>query len=107
MPGMDALAPLRTDTSKGFLTSPSFLPQLLFRLFKRLENLLSDFLGKRFSVLVILVARLRRDGKAVGYGKTEIHHLGKVGSFAAQKLAHFAVSFIEQVNVLCHISSSI
>ena len=92
---------------QGIFDVAQLFAQLLFRLFKRLENLLSDFLGKRFSVLVILVARLRRDGKAVGYGKTEIHHLGKVGSFAAQKLAHFAVSFVEQVNVLCHISSSI
>ncbi len=83
MPGMEARAPERTETSRGLFRSPNFLP-----------------LVDLAAVFVILGAGFGGDGEALGNGHADVGHLGQVGTLAAQQLTHLGVAFGEQVNVL-------
>ena len=67
------------------------------------ENLRLNIGVDLLAVLVILRARFRRNGEALGNGKTETGHFRKVGAFAAEKLAHFRITLGEEVAILfCH-----
>ncbi len=75
---------------------------------------LFDFGFKTIRVRTVIVIKCRadfgRDGKAGRDRKAEIAHLGKVGTFAAQKLAHIGTSFgataTEAVNPFGHLAFS-
>ena len=65
-----------------------------------LHDLSHDLVVDLLTVFIILRAGFGRNGKALGDGKTDVGHLGKVRALAAQKLTHRGVAFREQVNVL-------
>ena len=55
-------------------------------------------------VLVVVLAGLCGDGETGGDGKVKARHLGEVGAFATQELAHLGAALREPVDVL-HSSS--
>ena len=90
MPGMEARAPERTETSRGFSLSPNFLPVMRFHLDDVLHDLRLDIVVDFAAVFIILRAGFGGNGEALGNRQTETGHLRQVGALAAQQLAHFA-----------------
>ena len=55
------------------------------------------------TVFIVLGARLGGNSEALGYGQADVSHFGEVRALAAQKLAHFGVTFGKKITVLfCH-----
>jgi len=69
-----------------------------FHLVDILHDLGLDLVVDLATVLIILSAGLGGNGKALGNGKADLGHLGKVGAFAAKKLTHGGVAFAEKVD---------
>ena len=93
MPGMEARAPERTETSRV----AKLLAGDLFQTLEMLEDVSGDIVIDLTAVCIVLGAGIRSDGEALGHGHTEVGHLGQVGTLAAQQLAHLAVALREKV----------
>ena len=102
MPGIENLAPKRTDTSRGFLGIAELLAGLLARLpagpARVCSHMPSGELARRLSV--VLVAGFGGDGEARGYGKACLGHGCEAGALAAQKVTPRAVAFLEEIDPL-------
>ena len=58
------------------------------------------------AVLIILGARLGRDGEALRNRKTDLGHLGKVRAFTSEELTHRCVSLGKEIDILlCHLKN--
>ena len=93
MPGIEAAAPERTETSSGFLSSPNFLPSFLFQH----GDVLADFVHQARRAASCRSCssgrRLGGDGEAGGHRQADAGHVGQVGAFAAEELLLLAVAF--------------
>ncbi len=63
-----------------------------------LIDLCSDLCIDLTAILIVLCARFCCDGEALRYRKTNVGHLGKVGTLTTQKLTHVCVALRKQVN---------
>ena len=100
MPGMEARAPERTETSRGFSRSPNFLPVMLLQLGDILHDLRLDLVVDLLAVLIVLGAGLGGDGEALGHRQANVGHFGQVGTLAAKQLPHVGVALAEQIDIL-------
>ena len=93
MPGIDARAPERTDTSSGLAGSPKRLPTTLLDLTQVAVDLrrASDG-GVAAAVRVEVRADLGGDREAGRDGQPEAGHLGEVGALAAEQLLHRGIA---------------
>ena len=78
MPGMDALAPERTETKSGFL-----------------KDLRLCVLVNGLAVIVIVCARLGGNCETVRDRKTNIGHLSQVRTLTAKEITHVGTAFVE------------
>ena len=92
MPGMENLAPERTDTRSGFAGSPKPLPEMASTSLTRLEDVLPEARGQLLAGREVVVAGFRRDGEAGRGGQTGVGHLGEAGALAAEEVLHGAVA---------------
>ena len=107
MPGMDARAPLRTETRRGFSGIAEALAGDGFHLLDVNKDLSDDLVVDLLAVLIVLSAGLGGDGEALGNGHAQAGHLSQVSALAAQQLTHGTVAFGKQVYILgCHCFSS-
>ena len=91
MPGIEARAPERTDTSSGIcrVAEPGADRLLDARRAPSATCVLQ--LGRIAAVVVVEVgADLGRDREAGRHRQAEIAHLGEVGALAAEQVAHVA-----------------
>ena len=100
MPGMEARAPERTETSSGFFEVAEFFAGHLLHLADILHDLRHDLVVDLAAVLIVLGAGLGGDGEALGNGKSDVGHLGQVCAFAAQQFTHGSVALAEQIDIL-------
>ena len=92
MPGIEARAPERTETSSGFFGSPSLAPIDFFDLGERGGDLGLQ-LGRVGVVLLVVVgADLGGDGEARRHRQPEARHLGQIGALAAEQVAHIGAA---------------
>ncbi len=106
MPGIEARAPERTDTSSGLVPSPKVLPASLADIGKRLIDLTRQFLRIGLAVGVEMGADFGGDGEARRDRQAEIGHFGKVCTLAAEQVLHVRLAFglaaAEAVNPFRH-----
>jgi hypothetical protein len=90
MPGMDARAPERTETSSGFRVCgvAKGLAGDAADLTQRGRDLLFQLLRIGFSVRVIIRADLGRNGESGRHRQPEARHLREPRALAAEQLAH-------------------
>jgi hypothetical protein len=107
MPGIEARAPERTETSSGI---PEYLSSQLADMRKRRRDLCLQVIRIALRIGVIIGADLGRDGEARRHRQAEIGHFGKVRALAAQQIFHvrfaFGLAVAEGVDPLRHQSSS-
>ena len=91
MPGIENLAPDRTDTSSGSSASPSLLPHAR----SRVDRCSSTSSAARLAGAggQVGAARFRADGEARWHGQPQLHHLGQVGALAPEQVLLVLVSF--------------
>ncbi len=106
MPGIEARAPERTDTSSGFSGSPKVLPAMTPTCGERRLDLAVEVAGIGLAVCVVIGADLGRDGEAGGHRQAQIAHLGEVRALAAEQIAHsgltLGLAVAERVHPLRH-----
>ena len=90
MPGIEARAPERTDTSSGAVASPKVAPTVLADVRQRGLDLLLETVRQLAAVGVVGRAHLGGDGEARRHRQAEARHLRQVGALAAQQLLHAA-----------------
>ena len=100
MPGMEARAPERTETSRGLSLIAKLLANLLFQLLQVYKDVSHDILIDLAAIGVVLGAGLGGNGKSGGHGHAGIGHLGQVGALAAQQLTHVLVALFKHIEVL-------
>ena len=104
MPGIEARAPERTDTSSGEVTSPKRGADRLADLGERRLDLLLEAVRQLAAVGVVGGADLGGDGEARRHRQAEARHLGEVGALAAQQVLHVGravgLAGAEQVDAL-------
>ena len=100
MPGMLKAAPERTDTSRGFSTSPNPLPVSLLELLHVGHDVVPQARRKLLARGVVGVARLGRDREARRDRQPRVRHLGEAGALAAEERAHRRVALAEGVDQL-------
>ena len=86
MPGMDARAPERTETSSRLAGSPKRAAGDAADLRERGVDLRFEFGRMRLAVGVVVVAGVRRDGEAGRHRQAEAAHFGQVGALAAEQV---------------------
>ena len=94
MPGIENLAPDRTDTSSGFSVDPSVAPAAFSSLFRCSCDLAIDRGGNLAVLLVVDVADVGGDREAGRHRQAGVGHLGETRALAAR-----AASFIVAVAV--------
>ena len=106
MPGIEARAPERTDSSSGSAASPKRLAHLLLDEGHALQHLGLDQL--QHGVLALFGehgAGLGADGEAGRHGDAQAAHLGQVGALAAEQVLHrcgaIGAGSTKHVNALC------
>ena len=87
MPGIEARAPERTETSSGFSRSPNRAAGEPADLRERRLDLGLELLRIGFAVPVEVGADLGGDGEAGRHRQAEIGHLGEVRALAAEEIA--------------------
>src|SRR5579883_1058378 len=92
IPGIENLAPERTETRSGDSASPN-LCQQLFQPGQSLIHFLPDGVRKLIAIFEINPACGCRNCKSGWDGQPRIGHLGKARTFAAQNVFHVALSF--------------
>jgi hypothetical protein len=94
MPGMEARAPERTDSSSGSLALPNCLPISVSRNFTPAKYFA---LNQREDSLATLLsesgASLGADGEARRHGNAQPTHLGQVGPLATEQVLHGGGAF--------------
>ncbi len=105
MPGIDARAPERTDSSSGSAASPNVLPISCST--KATPCSTSASISFERVLLALLGedgAGLGADGEARGHGDAQAAHLGQVGALAAEQVLHrrraLGARGAEQIDVL-------
>ena len=98
MPGMEALAPERTETSSGLCSIAKLFAGQLLQLSQILKDLRLDFRADLLAVLIVLGAGLSGDGEALRNRHAQNGHLSKVGTLAAEQLTHLGVALGESIN---------
>ena len=93
MPGIDARAPERTDTSSGFSGEPNFFARYMLKLCDIVINIALKAFGQTFSVFIIHIACFGCYCEALGYRESENGHFREVGALAAKQLTHLSVRF--------------
>ena len=88
MPGIEARAPERTDTSSGVVDVAEVAPTASPTSLQRLVDLRLQALGQLAPVRVVGVADLGGDREAGRHGQAQARHLGEVGALAAEQLRH-------------------
>ena len=91
MPGMEARAPERTETSSGDVASPNVAPTAL-PISASAASTSAQAVGQLAAVGVVGRAHLGGDGEARRHRQAEARHLGEVGALAAQQLLHVGVA---------------
>jgi hypothetical protein len=86
MPGIETAAPLRTETSSGFLLSPKTSAKLLFQGLYFLLHGIHQRARKLLPCFVIGVAHLGRDRESWWDRQANPRHFSQVGTLAAQQL---------------------
>ena len=93
MPGIEARAPERTETSSGALPSPKPRPVMRPTSASRRVHSLGQAVGIAFAVFVIMRADFRRDRETGRDWQAEIGHFGQIGALAAEQVAHVGCTF--------------
>ena len=93
MPGIEARAPERTETSKGLPGSPKLAPTILADIGQRRLDLVRQSLGILIVVAVKAGADLGGDGETGRHRQAEIGHLGEIGALAAEQRLHAGAAF--------------
>ena len=110
IPGIENLAPLRTETSSGSFASPRRLPISSRAARARWSISASISSGSAPLLLLEEVAGGRRDGEAGRDRQAGVRHLRQAGALAAQRVLHALVAVrlaaAEEVDVLGHSSTS-
>ena len=88
MPGIEARAPERTETSSGRSGSPKPRADRLLDAGQRVGDLRLQIGRVGLAVGVETGADLGRDREARRHRQAEIAHLGQVGALAAEQVAH-------------------
>ena len=88
MPGIEARAPERTETSSGFSASPKFLPAMRPTSASAASTCGFRSFGIGLAVGVEIGADLGGDGEARRHRQAEIGHFGKIRALAAEEIAH-------------------
>ena len=110
MPGIDARAPERTETSSGFVGSPNFAPTSLLHLARsRRRSRRRAPSGSFLPFVVEGGADLGGDGEAGRHRQADVGHLGEVGALAAEQVLHLRVAVglaaAEEVDVLAGLAA--
>ena len=87
MPGIEARAPERTETSSGLARSPNCRPVMRAMWASAGVDLLLQLLRIFLGVGVVVRADLGGDGEAGRHRQAEVRHLGEVGALAAEQVA--------------------
>ncbi len=90
MPGIEARAPERTETSSGLLASPNFLPVMRPTSVSAASTWAFSSCGYFLPLGVEIGADLGGDGEAGRHRQAELRHLGEAGALAAEQIAHLA-----------------
>ncbi len=93
MPGIEARAPERTETSSGLPASPKRRADALLRRLERGFDLGLQIGRIGLAVGVEVGADLGGDGEAGRHRQAEIAHLGQVGALAAEEVLHLGPAF--------------
>ena len=104
MPGIENLAPERTDTSSGFLTSPSLAPAAFSSLARFSIISRSTLAGIFRPSLVVERAGFGRDRETGRNRQPGVGHLGEARALAAEQVLHRAIAVglaaAEEIDVL-------
>ena len=88
MPGIEARAPERTETSSGRLDVAEVGADRVADEAHGLVDLRLEAVGQLAALRVVGVADLGGDGEAGRHGQAEARHLGEIGALAAEQLRH-------------------
>ena len=106
MPGMENLAPERTETSKGFCLSPSFWPGSSSSFASASSFWVEDIRGRLVAAVKVKPTGGSYDGKAGRNRQAGIGHFRQASAFAAQDVFHRAIAVgltaSKKINVLLH-----
>ena len=92
MPGIEARAPERTETSSGLAAIAEPMASLPAHARQRRIDLLGKVGGIGFVVLVEIGADFGRDGEAGRHRQAERRHLRQIGALAAEQILHLAAA---------------
>ena len=92
MPGMENLAPERTETRSGLFGSPKPLPVSASTLLDGRQDVVPEPGRELLAGAEVVVAGLGGDGEAGGSRQARVGHLGQAGTLAAQQVLHPAVA---------------
>ncbi len=92
MPGIEARAPERTDTSSGESTSPNFAPTAVPISASAASASCLQTVGQGAAVGVVGGAHLGGDREPRRHGQAEARHLGEIGTLAAEQILHVSVA---------------
>ena len=93
IPGIENLAPERTETSSGFFGVAEALAGPALDLAHRLEDVVPQARGQRLAGREVVVAGLGRDREAGRRRQAGDRHLGEARALAAEQVLHAAVAF--------------
>ena len=93
MPGIEARAPERTETSSGLSLSPNLLPVMRPTSASAAFTCCFKLLRIAVVVGVIVGADLGGDGEAGRHRQPETGHLGEARALAAEEIAHVGAAF--------------
>ena len=99
IPGIDAAAPERTDTSSGSAGSPRVLP-MAFSSAARCSLTWASSSGGRAAVLQVVAAGVGGDREAGRDGQAQVGHLGEVRALAAEQVLLVLAALAEVVDPL-------
>ena len=108
MPGIEARAPERTETSSGLASSPKLRPVSLPTWASAASTGVRELGGIAALVRVEIGADFGGDGEARRHRQAEVGHFGEVGPLAAEQVAHRAralgLAVAEGVDPLRHVA---
>jgi hypothetical protein len=100
MPGIEARAPERTETSSGFFTSPNFIFMDFSTSAQGRFDLFLQRVGVFPAIGVVMNADIRDNGETGGYRQAQIGHFGEIRALSAEQFLHrgIAVSLVWRRN---------
>ena len=93
MPGIENLAPERTETRSGFFGSPKPLPVRSSTCLHRVQDVVPQAGRQLLAGGEVVVAGLGGDREARRGRQAGERHLGEAGALAAEEVLHLAVAF--------------